>query len=85
MVKAKDYKDFNKIKAKTIDYVITDTNCKIKICIELDDPTHIKQERIERDKFINTLFKELDIKLLRIPVQKWYDIKQLEEKIKESL
>lgn len=85
LVKAKDYKDFNKIKAKTIDYVITDTNCKIKICMELDDPTHIKQERIERDKFINTLFKELDIKLLRIPVQKWYDIKQIEEKIKESL
>lgn len=85
LVKAKEYKDFNKIKAKTIDYVIADTNCKIKLCIELDDPTHIKQERIERDKFINGLFKELDIKLLRIPVQNWYDMKQIEDKIKESL
>lgn len=85
LVKAKEYKDFNKIKAKTIDYVIADTNCKIKLCIELDDTTHIRQDRIERDKFINELFKELDIKLLRIPVQKWYNIQQIEEKIKESL
>lgn len=85
LVKSNKYKDFNKIKAKTIDYVITDTNCKIKLCIELDDPTHIKQDRIERDKFIDELFKQLNINLVRIPVQNWYDMQQVEEKIKESL
>ena len=85
LVKSNKYKDFNKIKAKTIDYVITDTNCKIKLCIELDDPTHIKQDRIERDKFIGELFKQLNINLVRIPVQNWYDMQQVEEKIKESL
>lgn len=85
LVKSNNYKNFNKIKAKTIDYVITDINCKIKLCIELDDPTHIRQDRIERDKFIDELFKQLEIKLIRIPVQNWYDIKTIEEKIKESL
>ena len=85
LVKTKEIKDFNKIKSKTIDFVITDTNCKIKICIELDDPTHIKEKRQERDKFIEELFKQLDIKLIRIPVQSYYNLEELEGKIKESL
>ena len=85
IVKAKDIKDFNKIKSKTIDFVITDTNCKIKFCIELDDPTHIKENRQQRDKFIEDLFKQLNIKLIRIPVQNYYNLKELEEKIKGSI
>ena len=85
IVTSKNIKDFNKIKSKTIDFVITDTNCKIKFCIELDDPTHIKENRQQRDKFIEDLFNQLNIKLIRIPVQNYYNLKQLEEKIKESL
>lgn len=85
IVKNKSFKDFNKIKSKSIDFVITQENCKILLCIELDDKTHQKQKRIERDTFLNTLFKELEIKLLRIPVQNNYNIEEIEEKIKESL
>ena len=85
IVTSKNIKDFNKIKSKTIDFVITDTNCKIKLCIELDDPTHIKENRQQRDKFIEDLFNQLNIKLIRIPVQSYYNLKEIEEKIKESL
>lgn len=81
IIKYKNIKDFNKIKSKTIDFVITDSNCKIKLCIELDDPTHIKENRQKRDEFINKLFKDLDIKLLRIPTQNYYNIKELEKYI----
>ena len=85
IVKAKDIKDFNKIKSKSIDFVITDLNCKIKICIELDDASHLKDSRQKRDIFIETLFNDLGIKLLRIPVQSYYDLTTLEAKIKELL
>lgn len=85
LIKAKTYNEFNKIKAKTIDYVITDNNCKIKLCIELDDPTHIREDRQQRDKFIDELFNQLAIKIIRIPVQKYYNLQYIEEKIKESL
>lgn len=85
IVKNKNFKDFNKIKSKSIDFVITQENCKILLCIELDDSTHQKRKRIERDNFIDTLFKDLEIKLLRIPVQNFYNIEELENKIKESL
>ena len=65
IIKSKNIKDFNKIKSKTIDFVITDVNCKIKLCIELDDPTHIKENRQKRDEFVDNLFKELNIKLVK--------------------
>ena len=66
VIKSNNIKDFNKIKSKSIDYVITDNNGKIKFCIELDDTTHLKENRQERDIFINELFNQLEIKLLRI-------------------
>ena len=85
IIKCNNYKEFNKIKSKSIDFIITEKNCKIKLCIELDDISHNNTKRIERDNFINKLFKELNIKLLRIPVQNFYNLEELEQKIKESL
>ena len=85
IVQNKSYKDFNKIQSKTIDFVITEPNLKIKLCIELDDYTHTKDRRIKRDEFINKLFKDLNIKLLRIPVQNSYNIEEIKKKIEEVL
>ena len=85
IIKNKNFKDFNKKKSKTIDFVITKENCKILLCIELDDISHENNKRIERDNFINKLFNDLNIKLLRIPVQNFYNMEELELKIKESL
>lgn len=82
IVTSKNIKDFNKIKSKTIDFVITDVNSKIKLCIELDDTTHIRENRQQRDKFLEELFEQLNIKLIRIPVQSYYNLKDIEEKIK---
>ena len=85
IVTSKNIKDFNKIKSKTIDFVITDVNSKIKLCIELDDTTHIKENRQQRDKFLEELFEQLNIKLIRIPVQSYYNLKDIEEKIKGTI
>jgi len=73
---------FNSIKSKSIDFVITQENCKILLCIELDDISHTREDRIKRDNFINELFEELNIKLLRVPVQSFYNLEELEKEIK---
>lgn len=79
-------KYFNKIASKSIDFVLVDKkDCKIKLCIELDDSTHQKAKRIERDKFINKLFKDLEINLLRYPVYKVYYKETLKKKIQENI
>ena len=85
IVKNIEYKDFNKIASKSIDFVITEPNLKIKFCIELDDYTHKQIKRIKRDEFVEKLFNDLNIKILRIPVQNFYDITELKIKIKELL
>lgn len=79
-------KYFNKIASKSIDFVLVDKkNCRIRLCIELDDTTHYKQKRIERDNFINKLFKDLEIDLLRYPIYKVYYKDILKRKIQETI
>lgn len=85
-----DYKTktiyFNKIASKSIDFVLVDKkDCRIKLCIELDDSTHNKKARIERDEFINKLFKDLEINLLRYPVYQIYYKETLKRKIEEAM
>ena len=85
-----DYKTktiyFNKIASKSIDFVLVDKkDCRIKLCIELDDSTHNKKARIERDEFINKLFKDLEINLLRYPVYQIYYKETLKRKIQEVM
>ncbi|MBR6966927.1 MAG: DUF2726 domain-containing protein [Ruminococcus sp.] len=45
-------KYFAKIKSKHIDFVIVD-NMKVIILLELDDSSHQKDDRKERDSFVN--------------------------------
>ena len=85
IVKNIEYKDFNKISNKTIDFVITENNLKIKLCIELDDYTHKQEKRKKRDDFINKLLEETNVKIIRIPVQNYYNKDELKEKIKASI
>lgn len=80
-----NYTYFNKIKAKHIDFVLIDNNGEIKLLIELDDKSHENYERKERDKFLNEIFENLNINLLRIPAKYIYNIEELKTKIKESL
>lgn len=84
IVKNKNFKDFSKIASKTIDFVICEQNLKIKLCIELDDYTHNREKRKQRDIFINNLFKDTNIKILRINVQNFYNKENLKKEI-ESL
>lgn len=69
-----NYEEFNKIKNKSIDFVIADKkSCRARVCIELDDITHNLNKRIQRDKFIDELFESVDIKLLHIKVKDNYE------------
>lgn len=85
-----DYKTkqnyFYKIANKSIDFVLADPkDCRIKLCIELDDSTHNRPNRIKRDQFINQLFKELEIDLLRYPAYNIYYKQPLKIKIQETI
>ena len=84
--KSNETKYFNKISRKSIDFVLVDKkDCRIRLCIELDDNTHKKYNRIERDKFINKLFEDLNINLLRIPSRFHYNKEELKKLIENNI
>lgn len=79
-------KFFNKINRKSIDFVLADKKtCRTKLCIELDDSTHYRRKRIERDEFLDELFKQLEINILRYPVRSVYNKDSLKHKILENI
>ena len=64
---------FNKIVGKHIDFILTDYKTSRILCgIELDDSSHDRPDRIERDRFVNDLFAEKQLPLLRVPVSWTY-------------
>lgn len=75
--------NFNRIKAKSIDFAIVDNNYNYKGFIELDDYTHNRQDRIKRDIFVNQLFSTNNLVLKRIKVKKEYDLLDIDNYIKE--
>lgn len=79
------YTNFNKIKAKSIDFVLVDNYFNILLCIELDDNTHNRIDRKKRDEFINNVFEQVGIKLLRVPAQPYYSVERVKKLIEESL
>lgn len=73
----------HKISSKHIDFVVIDKETSaIQFCIELDDSTHrTVKERIDRDTFVNKAFATADVKLIRVPVSKFYNVDSLKKSI----
>lgn len=76
----------NKILAKHIDFVLCDPNSlEIVMGIELDDSSHQRADRIERDKFVDAAFESAGIPLLRVPVRSKYLAREVRELIEGLL
>ena len=56
---------FNKIKSKHIDFALADRDTNIVALIELDDSTHARADRTERDIFVNAILENTGYTLLR--------------------
>lgn len=68
----------NKIDRKHVDYVLCDSGTLKPICaIELDDKSHQREDRQARDVLVNAVFRAAGLPLMRVPVQRTYDVAQL--------
>lgn len=56
---------FNKIRAKHIDFALADDDTNILVLIELDDSTHERKDRAERDKFVDAVLENTGYLLIR--------------------
>ena len=76
----------NRILAKHIDFVLCDSeSLEIVMGIELDDASHDRTDRIQRDNFVNSAFDDADIPLLRVPTQKSYDAGDIRKMIDRAV
>tara|TARA_B100000131_G_C18008217_1_gene569363 strand:+ start:54 stop:641 length:588 start_codon:yes stop_codon:yes gene_type:complete len=80
LLKTKDETALRKIWSKRVDFTITNSKFETLAVIELDDSSHLKKDRIERDQFVNKILKE-NHNLVRFKASKFYD----SEKIKQAL
>lgn len=80
-----DYSAFNKIKAKHIDFVLCDYDLNIIACIELQDKSHEREDRKERDIFVRESLEECDIMLIESYNFKKTNIRHMLEQAKKDV
>ena len=73
------YRAFNAIACKHLDYVLCEADSGAIIAvIELDDRSHQRADRRERDAFVDSVMKAAGIPILHFPVQSRYDPRELQ-------
>lgn len=71
-------RDFNKISSKHFDYVLCCPETLSYMCaVELDDSTHSKKSRVERDRFLKEVCNSAGLALVRFDAKQGYNIKQV--------
>jgi len=71
--------DLNRIKAKSIDFVLINTNnSQIIALIELNGSSHLRYKRKKRDSFLEQLFKDVKLCFFIVEVRGHYDIKDIQ-------
>ncbi|SEQ49182.1 Topoisomerase DNA binding C4 zinc finger [Virgibacillus subterraneus] len=76
----------NKISRKHVDFLLCSTDTVKPICgIELDDRSHQRADRIERDKFVEEVFEIANLRLVRFQNKKAYSFAEIQEKLDSVL
>lgn len=66
----------NRVAMKSIDFIIVDiTSGEAVLGIELDDRSHDREDRQQRDAFINAVFQEVGVPLARFRPSQTIDIR----------
>lgn len=67
----------NRIDRKSVDFVVTDSRLVPRIAVELDDRSHERADRRERDGFVERALKDAGVQLVRVKVRREYDVGEL--------
>ncbi len=60
-------REFNKLSQKHFDFVVSDgRTLEVAFAVELDDSSHDRKKRKERDQYLNKICQEAGLKLIRI-------------------
>lgn len=69
---------FNKISQRHVDFLVCDADTmKPLLGIELDDASHRREKRQKRDAFVEKVFQAAQLPLLRFPVRREYNTREI--------
>jgi hypothetical protein len=77
---------WSKIAQKHIDFVLVDAgDTSIRLAIELDDRSHDRKDRRDRDAFVDGALNVAGIPILRVPAAAAYEPREIRALLDESL
>lgn len=77
---------WNKINRKHVDFLVCSAHSLRPLFgIELDDSSHQREDRIERDQFVNQVFQAAGLPLAHVPVRASYDPAELKRIFNQAL
>lgn len=70
---------------RNIDFGIFDFNFKPILLIEINDNTHLRKDRIERDKKVNKICKKAGVELVTFWVKDGFNVNDIRKKLYSAL
>lgn len=62
---------------KTFDFVVTDARTRVLACVELDDSSHGRADRQERDGLLVRVCGDAGVRLVRVEGRQNYDLESV--------
>lgn len=76
----------NKINQKHVDFVVCTANELALVgVLELDDTSHLRRDRAERDRFVDQVLAAAGIPILRFPAKKGYGVQEVRARLAEMM
>ena len=73
---------FNRISSKHLDFLLCDpVTYRPTVGIELDGPSHLRRDRIERDAFVDEVFRGMNVPLIHFRVERSFLPQQIAQRI----
>lgn len=80
------YSAFSRIKQKSVDFVICDKQYLSPLCvIELNDSSHSRSRRQQRDTFVTQILEHIQLPLISIPVSYNYDVDEIKSLLRDRI
>lgn len=70
-------RDRNRIAQKVVDFVVCDQWQRPLVVIELDDASHKKSKRVERDELLDSILANVGVRLIHMRAAGSYDVEAL--------
>ncbi len=75
---------FNRISGKHVDFVLCDPKTlEFKAVVELNDSSHKRSKRAERDAFLRDAFEQAGLPYIEVPAQRSYTVETVRSHLRE--